>query len=107
VQSEVEGIHLGMDDYLVKPGNADVLVALLAEKLTARFKRYYHSDRGKRAKLPFRRESNASPSCMDFTNHNVSAVGAGVRKKDEKLVSTVSDGGIGTANGGLQYSSNF
>jgi DNA-binding NtrC family response regulator len=38
VQSAVEGIHLGIDDYVVKPSNADALVALLAEKLTARFR---------------------------------------------------------------------
>src|SRR3954464_4276019 len=38
VQSAVEGIHLGVDDYVVKPSNADALVALLAEKLTARFR---------------------------------------------------------------------
>jgi two-component system response regulator HydG len=38
VQSAVEGIHLGIDDYIVKPANADVLVAMLAERLTARFR---------------------------------------------------------------------
>jgi len=38
VQSAVEGIHLGIDDYIIKPSNADALVALLAEKLTARFR---------------------------------------------------------------------
>jgi ActR/RegA family two-component response regulator len=38
VQSAVEGIHLGIDDYIVKPANADLLVALLAEKLTAQFR---------------------------------------------------------------------
>lgn len=36
VESAVEGIHLGIDDYLLKPTNADTLVALLAEKLAKR-----------------------------------------------------------------------
>jgi len=36
VESAVEGIHLGVDDYIMKPAKADVLVALLAEKLAAR-----------------------------------------------------------------------
>jgi DNA-binding response OmpR family regulator len=36
VESAVEGIHLGIDDYILKPAKADVLVALLAEKLAAR-----------------------------------------------------------------------
>jgi ActR/RegA family two-component response regulator len=31
VQSAVEGIHLGIDDYILKPANADALVALFAE----------------------------------------------------------------------------
>jgi DNA-binding NtrC family response regulator len=36
VESAVEGLHLGVDDYIMKPAKADVLVALLAEKLAAR-----------------------------------------------------------------------
>jgi DNA-binding response OmpR family regulator len=36
VESAVTGIHLGIDDYLMKPTNADTLVALLAEKLAKR-----------------------------------------------------------------------
>ncbi|HJT70149.1 MAG TPA: response regulator [Terriglobales bacterium] len=36
VESAVEGIHLGIDDYILKPAKADTLVALLAEKLAAR-----------------------------------------------------------------------
>jgi DNA-binding NtrC family response regulator len=36
VQSAVEGIHLGIDDYIAKPTNADSLVALLADKLAQR-----------------------------------------------------------------------
>ena len=36
LESAVEGIHLGIDDYIVKPTNADALVALLAEKLDQR-----------------------------------------------------------------------
>ena len=36
VESAVEGIRLGVDDYLVKPATTDALVALLAEKLVAR-----------------------------------------------------------------------
>lgn len=36
VESAIEGIHLGIDDYIVKPATPDVLVALLAEKLSAR-----------------------------------------------------------------------
>ena len=35
VESAVEGIHSRIDDYIIKPSNADVLVALLAEKLLA------------------------------------------------------------------------
>jgi DNA-binding NtrC family response regulator len=35
-ESAVEGIHLGIDDYITKPTNADALVAVLAEKLSAR-----------------------------------------------------------------------
>jgi DNA-binding NtrC family response regulator len=38
VETAVEGIHLGVDDYIMKPANADVLVALLAEKLAAKAK---------------------------------------------------------------------
>jgi DNA-binding NtrC family response regulator len=36
VESAVKGIHLGIDDYLIKPATTDALVALLAEKLAAR-----------------------------------------------------------------------
>jgi putative two-component system response regulator len=36
VNSAVEGIRLGIDDYIVKPSNADALVAILAEKLAKR-----------------------------------------------------------------------
>lgn len=36
VDSAVEGIHLKIDDYLIKPSKADELVALLAQKLAAR-----------------------------------------------------------------------
>lgn len=36
VESAVKGIHLGVDDYIIKPTNADALVAILAEKLAAR-----------------------------------------------------------------------
>lgn len=36
VKSAIKGIHLGIDDYILKPTNADTLVALLAEKLEAR-----------------------------------------------------------------------
>jgi two-component system response regulator HydG len=35
VDTAVEGIRLHIDDYLIKPTNADALVALLAEKLAA------------------------------------------------------------------------
>jgi two-component system, response regulator YesN len=35
-ESEVEGVRLGVDDYIAKPTNADSLVALLADKLAAR-----------------------------------------------------------------------
>jgi DNA-binding NtrC family response regulator len=34
--SAVEGIHLGIDDYIVNPAMPDTLVALLADKLAAR-----------------------------------------------------------------------
>lgn len=36
VESAVEGIHLAIDDYIVKPAKADELVAHLANKLAAR-----------------------------------------------------------------------
>ena len=36
LESAVEGVRLGVDDYIVKPTNADTLVALLAEKLASR-----------------------------------------------------------------------
>ncbi len=36
VNSAIEGIRLGIDDYIVKPSNADELVAMLAEKLAKR-----------------------------------------------------------------------
>lgn len=35
IESAVEGIHLRIDDYIIKPSNADALVALMAEKLLA------------------------------------------------------------------------
>jgi two-component system, NtrC family, response regulator HydG len=35
VESAVEGIHLRIEDYIIKPSNADALVALLAERLLA------------------------------------------------------------------------
>jgi DNA-binding NtrC family response regulator len=35
LESAVEGIHVGIDDYIAKPANADALVAVLAEKLAA------------------------------------------------------------------------
>jgi two-component system response regulator HydG len=37
-ESAAEGIRLGIDDYIAKPANADALVAMLAEKLSARKK---------------------------------------------------------------------
>jgi len=37
-ESAAEGLKLGIDDYIAKPANADALVAMLAEKLTARKK---------------------------------------------------------------------
>jgi DNA-binding response OmpR family regulator len=37
--SEIEGRHVGIDDYIAKPANADALVAVLAEKLAARDRR--------------------------------------------------------------------
>jgi DNA-binding response OmpR family regulator len=36
VESAIEGIRLGVDDYIIKPANADDLIALLGEKLAAR-----------------------------------------------------------------------
>ena len=36
MDSAIKGIREGVDDYIVKPAGADVLVALLAEKLEAR-----------------------------------------------------------------------
>jgi DNA-binding NtrC family response regulator len=36
IATAVEGIHLGIDDYITKPTSADQLVALLAEKLALR-----------------------------------------------------------------------
>ncbi len=36
LESAIEGIHQGVDDYLIKPTNADQLVALLAKKLADR-----------------------------------------------------------------------
>jgi DNA-binding NtrC family response regulator len=33
LQSAVEGIHTGIDDYVLKPSSADALVAILAERL--------------------------------------------------------------------------
>jgi ActR/RegA family two-component response regulator len=36
VESAIESIHHGVDDYIVKPSSADALVAVLAEKLAAR-----------------------------------------------------------------------
>ena len=38
LDSAIEGIRLSVDGYLVKPSNADELVALLADKLVARNK---------------------------------------------------------------------
>ena len=37
-ESAAQGLKLGIDDYIAKPANADALVAMLAEKLTARKK---------------------------------------------------------------------
>ncbi len=36
MDSAIEGIREGVDDYIIKPAGADVLVALLTEKLEAR-----------------------------------------------------------------------
>lgn len=35
-ESAEETLKLGIDDYIAKPANADILVAMLAEKLTNR-----------------------------------------------------------------------
>jgi DNA-binding NtrC family response regulator len=35
IESAVEGIHLRIEDYIIKPSNANALVALLAERLLA------------------------------------------------------------------------
>jgi DNA-binding NtrC family response regulator len=37
IESAVEGIHTGIDDYITKPANADALVAVLANKLAEKF----------------------------------------------------------------------
>jgi ActR/RegA family two-component response regulator len=39
VHSAKEGISLGIDDYIAKPTDANILVALLAERLAARERR--------------------------------------------------------------------
>ena len=39
VESAIEGLRLGIDDYLIKPATTDALVALLADKLAARTKK--------------------------------------------------------------------
>jgi DNA-binding NtrC family response regulator len=36
VESAIEGIHHGVDDYIIKPSSADMLAALLTEKLAER-----------------------------------------------------------------------
>jgi len=36
LDSAMEGIHLGIDEYIAKPAKPDTLVAILAEKLAAR-----------------------------------------------------------------------
>jgi ActR/RegA family two-component response regulator len=36
VESAIEGIRLHIDDYIVKPANANALVAVLAERLRQR-----------------------------------------------------------------------
>ncbi len=36
LESAVEGIHLAVDDYIVKPANANALVALVTQKLASR-----------------------------------------------------------------------
>jgi DNA-binding NtrC family response regulator len=46
LDSAVEGIHLGIDDYIVKPADAATLVALLADKLAK------HVGQKTRAELP-------------------------------------------------------
>ncbi|HZQ20752.1 MAG TPA: response regulator [Terriglobales bacterium] len=44
-ESAIESIHLGIDEYIIKPAKADTLVALLAEKLTQRAARMVASNR--------------------------------------------------------------
>jgi DNA-binding NtrC family response regulator len=44
-ESAIEGIHLGIDEYIIKPAKAEVLVALLAEKLAQRASRMFASSR--------------------------------------------------------------
>ena len=36
LESAIDGIRNGVDDYILKPANADTLVALLADKLEKR-----------------------------------------------------------------------
>jgi DNA-binding response OmpR family regulator len=36
MQSAIEGIHLAIDDYIVKPGNPETLISILAAKLASR-----------------------------------------------------------------------
>lgn len=43
--SAIEGIHLGIDEYIIKPAKADTLVALLAEKLAQRTGMVFASER--------------------------------------------------------------
>lgn len=40
LESAIDGIHEGVDEYIIKPTNADVLIAVLAEKLAARAAKY-------------------------------------------------------------------
>ncbi|HKW17074.1 MAG TPA: response regulator [Terriglobales bacterium] len=44
-ESAIESIHLGIDEYIIKPAKADTLVALLAEKLAQRAARMVPSKR--------------------------------------------------------------
>lgn len=39
VESAIEAIHQGVDDYILKPASADTLIALLADKLAKRRER--------------------------------------------------------------------
>lgn len=55
-ESAIEGIHLGIDEYIIKPAKADTLVALLAEKLAQ------HSARMVRSK---RRSAETEPASID------------------------------------------